>query len=61
MTLEDLKKYPKLEKEFRANSKGYPATEMAYITRYLNGETTLLWCFSNDNLEMVKWLSKKIS
>lgn len=59
MTLEYLNKYPILEKEFRANSKNYPAREIAYISRFLNGETDLKGLFSDDNLEMIKFLTYK--
>ena len=52
--------YPNLENEFRANCKQqYPATEIAYIMRFLNGEKELKSGFSNDNLKMVKMLLNK--
>ncbi len=56
MTLEIFKNQPILEKEFRRNSKNYPAREIAYISRFLDGETDLKGMFSDDNLEMIKFL-----
>jgi len=48
---------PNLENEFRTNCKQkYPATEIAYIMRFLNGEKDLKCEFSDDNLEMIKML-----
>ena len=59
MTLEIFKNQPILEKEFRRNSRTYPAREIAYISRYLDGETDLKGLFSDDNLEMIKFLTNK--
>lgn len=44
---------------FRRQSKQhYPATELAYIIRYLDGESELNGLFSIENLELVKTLRK---
>jgi len=57
MEIQDFKKYPELETEFRKNSKNYPATEIAYITRFLGGDKTIKETdFSTANLEIVKTL-----
>lgn len=52
--------YPNLENEFRSNCKQkYPATEIGYIMRFLNGEKELKGSFSDDNLQLVKMLLNK--
>ena len=44
---------------FRRKSKQhYPATELAYIMRFLDGESDLDGLFSVDNLELIKTLRK---
>jgi hypothetical protein len=44
---------------FRRQSKQhYPATELAYIMRFLDGESDLDGLFSVDNLELIKTLRK---
>jgi len=53
MTIEDLKQHPILERDFRTNSKNMAATEIAYITRYLNGEKELKGSFSYECLAIV--------
>lgn len=58
--MEIFKKYPELEKEFRANIKqSFAATEFAYIERFLNGDKTIKETdFSTRNLEIVKSIIK---
>ena len=44
---------------FRRQSKQhYPATELAYIMRYLDGESDLDGLFCIENLELIKTLRK---
>lgn len=44
---------------FRRQSKQhYPAAELAYIMRYLDGESDLDGLFSVENLELIKTLRK---
>jgi hypothetical protein len=53
------KKYSVYQQQFRNQSiQHYPATEIALIERYLNGEKTLIpdKDFSIDNLELIKKL-----
>lgn len=50
-------KSQELEKEFRRYCGGrYPATEIAYINRFLNGEKGLIGSFSKENLAIVRVL-----
>lgn len=60
MEMQDFKKYPELEQEFRKNCKNaYAATEIAYITRFLNGDKTIKETdFSERNLEIIKSLTQ---
>ena len=52
--------FPNLESEFRSNcNQQYPATEIAYIMRFLNGEKELKGIFSDDNLQLIKMILKK--
>ena len=44
---------------FRQQSKQYyPATELAYVMRFIDGESDLDGLFSVENLELVKTLRK---
>lgn len=55
MEMQDFKKHPELETEFRKSSKNYTATEIAYITRFFGGDKTIKETdFSTANLEIVK-------
>ena len=52
--------FPNLEIEFRSNCRQqYPATEIAYIMRFLSGEKDLKGSFSDDNLKLVEMILKR--
>jgi len=60
MEMANFKQHPELEKEFRTNSKNFAATEIAFITRFLNGDNTIKESdFDKRNLEIVKQLTDK--
>lgn len=61
MTILELTKYPILEKQFRKNClQVYPSTEIAYITRFLEGDETISQnLFSIENLQIIKNLTFK--
>ncbi len=60
MTMQDFKKYPELEKEFRNNCKNqFASTEIAYISRFLNKDKTITKNdFSDSNLKIIQSLTK---
>ena len=62
MTMQDFKNRPELENEFRTNSKNFASTEIALISRFLDGDKTITENdFSKRNLEIVKELINSIN
>ena len=57
MEMTIFKNHSELELQFRTNAKNFAATEIAYISRFLNGDKTIKESdFSPKNLEIIQSL-----